>query len=113
MCGSQNAFALIVGIGVGFLAWLFSGPQEEEPRRASSDYGYRNNERNFSYECGRSYGVSNPRNNHDHQKKRHATREDAELEVFRMKLLGVEGCERLNVYKNEQLDSWFVGRSKW
>ena len=54
---------------------------------------------------------SNPYNNHDHQKCPHATREDAEAEVRRMKRLNYEGNGRLNVYYNRDLRNWYVGRS--
>lgn len=54
---------------------------------------------------------TNPYNNHDHEKHPHATREDAEAEVLRMKRLGYEGSARLQIYYNRQLRAWFVGRS--
>ena len=60
-----------------------------------------------------NYQCSNPNNNHDQQKYKHATRESAEAEIQRMQRMGVKGSERLKAYYNSELDGWYVGRSKY
>ncbi len=56
-------------------------------------------------------GYHVPRNNHDHLKYMHSSRENAEAEVCRMKLIGFEGSERLNAYYNSEHRGWYVGKS--
>ena len=125
----------------GLAAWLMSTEREDEERekqagwegggtrcdrnpgitsyyednniRPPRKYQVSRRHRRYFDDDDEDYNVSNPHNNHDHRKRPHSTREAAEREVQRMQLLGVEECERLNVYKNEQLGCWFVGRSKW
>ena len=62
-------------------------------------------------EVRRMTRYSNPRNNHDDRKYPHTSRESVEMEVRRMKRHGYEGSDRLNVYYNESMHAWFVGRS--
>ena len=90
--------------------------EESEQRRPSAHrrhqtYAWTNHQHHtISYRNTTSY--SNPYNNHDRDKYLHATREDAELEVARMKRCDYyEGSERLNAYCNKELGAWFVGRS--
>ena len=56
---------------------------------------------------------SNPRKNHDNNKVMHPSRWSAEKEKKRLKRVGFEGSEKLNVYFNKELRGWFVGKSKW
>ena len=119
------AFGIIVVLGVGLVAWLILREREEQQSRQNYSYDESNNydssdarrrrqQHSSTYEdYSGHYNTSNPYNNHDHLKKRHLTRESAEQEKRRMQSLGLSGSERLNVYKNEELGGWFVGRSKW
>jgi len=63
------------------------------------------------YSTKRNMSYRNPNINHDHLKFKHSTRANAEEEVGRMKKSGrYDECERLNVYYNDEYESWFVGR---
>ena len=53
----------------------------------------------------------NPNNNHDHEKQRHDSREDAEREASRMHHRFPDNT--FNAYFNRELGSWFVGRSQF
>jgi hypothetical protein len=48
--------------------------------------------------------------NHDHQKWSYHTREGAEIAGKRMHDQRCESWERLNVYYNDELDDWFIGK---
>ena len=61
-------------------------------------------------EEGRTYPHSNPRNNHDDRKHKHASAESAEAEVKRMQRNDYEDSDRLTVYYNQQLNGFFVGK---
>lgn len=50
--------------------------------------------------------------NHDHLKVKYAKKSFAEKELYRMKMQGYPGSERLNVYQNRQNGYWYVGKSK-
>jgi hypothetical protein len=56
---------------------------------------------------------SNPSNNHDKEKHRHATRADAQAEIHRMQRHGYEGSERLTEYYNDELQAYFIGRNQF
>ena len=64
-------------------------------------------------ESRENFIYSNPRNNHDHSKHQHPSRDAAEAEVRRMQRCGYPGSERLNVYYNREYEAWFTGRSKY
>lgn len=93
---------------------LHSGKQSSslfrDTQYAQGSHGTNNHRK--GYYKGRRVNYSNPRNNHDHLKKMHASLEDAELEIGRMKWLGLPGSDRLNAYYNAHLGGWFVGRSR-
>lgn len=114
-------------IGLAIVAFIFFFPdvkekndkkeQEREERRRHQDNQYYQ----ASYSARRrsepthktAISYSNPHNNHDHQKRKHETRASAEREVDRMRWKGLPDSERMNVYYNDELDGWFVGRSRW
>jgi hypothetical protein len=68
---------------------------------------------NVTQPMRRSVARSNPRNNHDDEKHKHASQEEAEAEISRMRRNGYHGSDRLNAYYNDELQGWFVGRSKY
>jgi hypothetical protein len=51
------------------------------------------------------------RNNHDHQKIRYYSRDAAEIVKKRMQDQKCYSWESLNVYYNDDLDAWFIGKS--
>jgi hypothetical protein len=55
--------------------------------------------------------ISNPRNNHDHEKVRHATRKKAEFVRQKMIQKKKPGSERLNTYYNEDDKGYYNGKS--
>mmetsp|Transcript_7824 Transcript_7824/g.7374 ORF Transcript_7824/g.7374 Transcript_7824/m.7374 type:complete len:101 (+) Transcript_7824:63-365(+) len=69
-----------------------------------------NNRSTEKQEEGRTYPNSNPRNNHDDSKHKHASAKSAEAEVERMQRNDYEDSDRLNVYYNKQLKGFFVGK---
>ena len=106
------ACVLVSAFGVSL--WFFRPRERQEQnsqyeptinsRRVGSDYG-------SGTRRGKIRHI-NPQNNHDRIKHRHATREDAEQEVERMKRLNYKGSERLQVHYNKELGCWFTGKSK-
>jgi predicted membrane-bound dolichyl-phosphate-mannose-protein mannosyltransferase len=67
--------------------------------------------RSYTYYPSTTRSCSN--NNHDHLKFRHATQASALAEIRRMQRSGgrYTDTDRLNAYYNEDMGSWFVGRS--
>ena len=86
--------AVVVTLGYGLYSWW----SERERRRAEEEL-----------RTIRRYTARNS-NNHDHLKVKHGTQRDAQAEVDRMRRRGYEDSERLNVYYNDELGGWFVGR---
>lgn len=97
--------------------WLFKQPEEHEDLDQLRDYSYheQRTRRHQGFERGGGGHIryTNPHNNHDDQKFLHETREDAELEVMRMKVNDYPGSDRLNVYYSPQRGGWLVGRSRY
>ena len=111
---------LFVGLLVKLVWNMFAEPRRGEVRRhepSRSQYGSHNrrsyNDSNYDFQREIRISYSNPHNNHDHNKRMHATRCEAESMVDRMRRSGVPDSERLNVYYNKQRNGWFVGRSSW
>lgn len=102
-------FAIIIGIGYLCLLCLPQKAEKEKCAEWNMSGSYHNDDSSYYHQKLRGY----PRNNHDDQKYKHTTRESAEREKDRMQRQGVPGSQRLNVYYNQELDGWFVGRSSW
>ena len=86
------------------------GHMYNRPTRQNTDVFHHNRSRR-QYDEVR---FSNHRNNHDHDKRRYATRSEAESVIRSMQadpFCG--GSDRLRSYYNEDLGAWFVGNSKY
>jgi hypothetical protein len=58
--------------------------------------------------------LTEPRNNHDHLKFKHHSRESAEAEINRMQRSHYyKDTGRLRPYYNSELGAWYVGNSKY
>jgi hypothetical protein len=84
----------------------FGGYANYRPTTTNSSHNRRSH---VADNCPRS----NPSNNHDKEKHRHATREDAQAEIHRMRRNGYEGSERLTEYYSDELQAYFIGRNKF
>ena len=113
LCFLVRSFVAIIFAMIRWLLRCFSMKEQkkEEERKLGGDDKRDYLRKSRTYCENISY--SNPYNNHDHDKQPHFSRESAELEVARMKRMQLPGHERLNVYYNEELGAWFVGRSKF
>ena len=114
---SMWLFGEIAGVFVsaaGVSLWFYH-PRERQEHNSQYEPTINSRQVGSDYRSGTRQGeirYSNPQNNHDHTKYRHATQEDAEKEVARMQQSGYDGSERLQVYYNKELGSWFTGKSK-
>jgi hypothetical protein len=101
-------YGVIIALGYQFYSWWRERRRAEEELR--SDYSrYQYSQQRLEKDEIRRYTAKNS-NNHDHLKYKHGTRQGAQAEVDRMRGLGYEDSERLNVYYNDELGGWFVGR---
>jgi hypothetical protein len=92
----------------------FHGDREENSNRSYRRDEFRNRHHGWDSEgVDKPISYSNPKNNHDHTKVKHESRQTAEREIQRMQRTGRHDSERLNAYYNDDRNGWFVGRSKW
>ena len=99
---------VIIALGYQLYSWWRERHRAEE--ELCSDYArYQYSQQGLEKDEIRRYTAKNS-NNHNHCKFKHGTQWGAQAEVDRMRSLGYEDSERLNVYYNENLKGWFVGR---
>lgn len=117
------AIGVVIGVGVATWYYCEESPEPEKQRERERERSYQRQqeqrEREYRYREARTHrafhstAYSNPRNNHDNQKRMHATESEAHDVIDRMQMQGVPDSERLNAYYNSELGGWFVGRSSW
>ena len=118
MSGRTVAVVLIsVVAAVVGIVWTYWYPEkdEKEEQETPPSGAYSRSSYGSNKEESTDYHYSNLRNNHDHQKRRHPTKEYADHAVIRrMKQSGrYKNTDRLQSYYNHELKAWFVGNKKY
>jgi hypothetical protein len=101
-----NIIAIVVVVVVAVVIVTAAIFYDERPETAATTTS-----RSYTYYPSTTRSSSS--NNHDHLKFRHATEASALAEIRRMQRSGgrYTDTDRLNAYYNEDMGSWFVGRS--
>eukprot|EP00957_Ditylum_brightwellii_P085768 6524536-Ditylum_brightwellii.AAC.1 len=110
-------FLLVAGaiIGVGYLIkTIYDRSKEDDSQQAQENNRWYNDEVSRRSDRNIHHRTLSGRNNHDHLKHRHSSREDAEREIRRMQGSGrYSDTETLRSYYNEDYDAWLVGNRRW
>lgn len=88
---------LLVGTGLAGLLWLLQQGKEKKPESTST--------------ASDAKRPNHFAKNHDHEKRKYRSREDADKVIDKMRRRGKDPKDTLNSYYNTKYSSWFIGNS--